>query len=88
MFNTKSFYPFHKVKVGQWFNYKMVPRMGIELNGLFFPRRRPFPLDFFFKLPFLLGFPNYLKKVVESDKDNLHHVFVVEEDVESKHLLY
>ena len=40
--------------------YKMVPRMGIELNGLFFPRRRPFPLDglpaFFFVTPIPIGF--------------------------------
>ena len=72
MFNTKSFYPIHKVKVGQWFNYKMefrmlrgrgvrgtegspykmVPRMGIELNGLFFP----LDLVFFFLTPIPIGF--------------------------------
>ena len=39
-------------------HYRIVPRMGIELNGLFFPRRRPFPLDldFFFLTPIPIGF--------------------------------
>ena len=88
MFNTKSFYPIHKVKVGQRFDYKMVPNMGIELKGLFFPRRRPLPLDFFFFLhPFQLGFPIYQKRVV-TYKDILHHVWMEEGDVERKHLLY
>ena len=42
----------------------------------------------FFLLPFQLGFSMYLKRVVVSDKDNLLHVWVEEEDVERKHLLY
>ena len=25
--------------------YRIVPRMGIELNGLFFPNSKPLPLD-------------------------------------------
>ena len=59
----------------------MAPINGIELNGLFFPRRRPFPLDldFFFLTPIPIGFSHVPKKVVGS-KDNLHHVWV-EEDV-------
>ena len=41
--------------------YKMVPNMGIELNGLFFPRRSPLPLDFF--LPYIpIGFSQVPKK--------------------------
>ena len=40
--------------------YKMVPRMEIELNGLFFPNSRPLPLDglpaFFFLTPIPIGF--------------------------------
>ena len=37
--------------------YKMVPRMGIELNGLFFPSSSPFPLDLdFFFIPIPIGF--------------------------------
>ena len=58
--------------------------MGIELNGLFFPNIRPLPLDFFFKLPFLLGFPKYQLRVVV-DMDNPHHVRMV---VEHKHFMY
>ena len=36
-------------------HYRIVPRMGIELNGLFFPRRRPLPLEFFFLTPIPIG---------------------------------
>ena len=63
--------------------------MGIELNGLFFPSSSPEPLDlgFFFLNPIPIGFFHVPKKVVESDKDNLHHVWV-EEHVERKYLLY
>ena len=64
MFNTKSFYPIIKIKVGKRFNYKMLPRMGIELNGLFFPRSSPEPLDldFFFLTPIPIGFSQVPKK--------------------------
>ena len=40
-------------------HYRIVPRMGIELNELFFPRRRPLPLDglpAFFLTPIPMGF--------------------------------
>ena len=40
-------------------NYRIVPRKGIELNGLFFPNSRPLPLDglpAFFLTPIPIGF--------------------------------
>ena len=40
-------------------HYRIVPSMGIELNGLFFPRSSPEPLDglpaFFFLTPIPIG---------------------------------
>ena len=33
----------------------MVPRMGIELKGLFFPNSSPLPLGFFFLTPIPIG---------------------------------
>ena len=51
---------------------QMSPNMGIPLNGLFAPSNRPLPLDFLFYLglPFLLGYPMFIK-MVEVGMDNL-----------------
>ena len=39
----KFFYPVKQIKITQWFGYKIEPKIGIELKGLFFPSNRPFP---------------------------------------------
>ena len=62
MFNSKLFNPIKQIKVRQWFVYKIEPRTGIELNGLFGPSNSPFPFPFtfplvFFLLPLKLDFP-------------------------------
>ena len=36
-------YPFFEIKVGKRFIYKMLPSIGIPLNGLFFPNNNPWP---------------------------------------------
>ena len=66
------FYPVKQLKVGQWFVYKIDPKIGIELKGLSFPSNRPFPLDFFYPC-FNLGFPNFQKRVEIYKLDSVHH---------------
>ena len=54
IFNSQIIDPFFEIKIGKWFIYKMVPRIGMLLNGLFFPNNNPWP----FFLPFpVLFFP-------------------------------
>ena len=47
--------PFLQIKVGKRFIYKMAPRTGIPLNGLFFPNNNPWP--FLFPFPIFLPLP-------------------------------
>ena len=46
--------PNFKIKIGKWFIYKMLPMIGIALNGLFFPNNNPLP--FFFPFPVFFPF--------------------------------
>ena len=90
MFNSKLFNPIKQIKVRQWFVYKIEPRTGIELNGLFGPSNSPFPFPFpfpffFFFTPIKIGFSSFRYKVVENMSNVLHHVF---EQVVHKHFLY
>ena len=41
MFYSKIVNPFFQIKIGKWFIYKMLPMIGIVLNGLFFPNNNP-----------------------------------------------
>ena len=50
MFDSKFFNPINQIKIRQWFNYKMEPKIRIELNGLSFPSSIPFPFFVFFFL--------------------------------------
>lgn len=64
MFNVKFFNPIKQIKIRQCFIYKIAPKTGIELNGLFGPSNVPFPfsLVFFFFTPIPIGFSQVPKK--------------------------
>ena len=61
MFNSKFLNPIKQIKIRQWFIYKIAPKTGIELNGLFGPSNIPFP---FFRpfTPIPIGFSQVPKK--------------------------
>ena len=46
MFYFQIINPFFQIKIGKWFIYKMLPMIGIALNGLFFPNNNPWPFLF------------------------------------------
>ena len=53
VFYTKIVNPFFQIEIGKRFIYKMLPMIGIALNGLFFPNNNPLP----FFSPFPVFFP-------------------------------
>ena len=87
MFNVKFFNPIKQIKIRQCFIYKIAPKTGIELNGLFRPSNIPFPFfwSFSFLLPFQLDFLKFQKKEVIDTDNVLHDVFELEVH---KHFLY
>ena len=51
MFDTKLINPINQIKVAQWFIdeiYSIAPKIGILLNGLFFPSNNLFALCVFY----------------------------------------
>ena len=55
MFYCQIVNPFFQIKIGKWFIYKMLPVIGIALNGLFFPNNNPGP--FFLPFPVFFSIP-------------------------------
>ena len=67
MFNSKFLNPIKQIKIRQCLIYKIAPKTGIELNGLFGPSSIPFPFPrplvfFFLFTPIPIGFSQVPKK--------------------------
>ena len=77
-FNSKLCNPIKQIAIRQWFIYKIEPIIGIELKGLFGPRKSPFPFPFplvFFLTPIPIGFSQLPKMEVIDMDSNHHHLF-------------